>query len=111
MTIFISFVIENMKPLEGIEPSIYALPRRRYTSKPQWHLWNWGIHLLIFNDSYFQAVKLLIPFPYFPLNEDPNVKLRCGCDSARIKNVDPGTYQKNISTEPRRDHDQDTYSK
>lgn len=25
-----------MEPLEGIEPSTYALPRRRYTSKPQW---------------------------------------------------------------------------
>ena len=35
-----------MEPLEGIEPSTYALPRRRYletryervTSKPQWRL-------------------------------------------------------------------------
>ena len=24
-----------MKPLEGIEPSTYSLPRNRYTSKPQ----------------------------------------------------------------------------
>ena len=25
------------KPLEGIEPSTYSLPRNRYTSKPQRH--------------------------------------------------------------------------
>ena len=26
-----------MEPLGGIEPPTFALPRRRYTSKPQWH--------------------------------------------------------------------------
>ena len=26
----------NMEPLGGIEPPTFALPRRRYTSKPQW---------------------------------------------------------------------------
>jgi hypothetical protein len=29
-----------MKPLEGIEPSTYSLPRNRYTSKPQRHKFN-----------------------------------------------------------------------
>lgn len=32
-----------MEPLGGIEPPTFALPRRRYTPKPQWrrvwHLW------------------------------------------------------------------------
>ena len=27
-----------VEPLEGIEPSTYALPRRRYTTKPQWRV-------------------------------------------------------------------------
>ncbi len=27
-----------VEPLEGIEPSTYALPRRRYTTKPQWRM-------------------------------------------------------------------------
>ena len=26
------------EPLEGIEPSTYSLPRNRYTSKPQRHI-------------------------------------------------------------------------
>jgi hypothetical protein len=28
----------KVEPLEGIEPSTYALPRRRYTTKPQWRM-------------------------------------------------------------------------
>ena len=39
-----------MEPLEGIEPSAYALPRRRYTTKPQWRL-KVAILLLVINLS------------------------------------------------------------
>ena len=36
-TVYITMLDVNMKPLEGIEPSTYSLPRNRYTSKPQRH--------------------------------------------------------------------------
>ena len=38
---------ESEEPLEGIEPSTYALPRRRYTSKPQWHSSSAARHLAL----------------------------------------------------------------
>ncbi len=40
MTFQVTNGLEEMvvEPLEGIEPSTYALPRRRYTTKPQWRM-------------------------------------------------------------------------
>ena len=37
--------IMNMEPLGGIEPPTFALPRRRYTSKPQWQHYDEGSNL------------------------------------------------------------------
>ncbi len=44
----------GMEPLGGIEPPTFALPRRRYTPKPQWQR---GRHLRQRFNAYGGAVR------------------------------------------------------